>query len=109
MITQLSLFAVQTTKPQVAVDVDDAYPLPVLTPTPLSPEFSGDMRGLTFPNAAIYERAESEDHGTPFSQVDDIPIDPALAGLPLDPALLEEDVKMHFSQVSILVYLPSQC
>lgn len=67
------------------------------------------MRGLTFPNAALYEPADSEDQGTPFSYGDDIPIDPALTGLPLDPALLEEDAKMRRLQVSILVRLPSQC
>ncbi|KAJ3525042.1 hypothetical protein NM688_g8463 [Phlebia brevispora] len=61
------------------------------------------MRGLNFPNVALYERAESEDQGTPFSHGDDIPIDPALAGLPLDPALLEEDAKMRGLQVTILV------
>ena len=67
------------------------------------------MRGLNFPNVALYERAESEDQGTPFSPGDDIPIDPALTGLPLDPALLEEDAKMRGFQVLILVHLPSPC
>lgn len=67
------------------------------------------MRGLNFPNVALYERAESEEQGTPFSHGDDIPIDPALTGLLLDPALLEEDAKMRGFQVTILVRLPSLC
>ena len=67
------------------------------------------MRGLPFPNAAVYELAESEDQGTPFSPGDDIPIDPALTGLQLDPALLEEDARMRADQVSISVRPPSQC
>ena len=67
------------------------------------------MRGLPFPNAALYEQAESEDQGTPFSPDGDIPIDPALMGFPLDPALLEEDAKMRGLQVSLSVRLPSQC
>ncbi|KAH7925486.1 hypothetical protein BV22DRAFT_1011093 [Leucogyrophana mollusca] len=46
------------------------------------------MRGLPFPTTAISDREPSYDHGTPFSNGDAIPIDPALAGTPeIDPAI----------------------
>ena len=58
------------------------------------------MRALPFPNVALYQRADSEDQGTPLSQPDDIPIDPALVDLPLDPALLEAGAPMTAEHVS---------
>ncbi|KAF8558205.1 hypothetical protein OG21DRAFT_1595586 [Imleria badia] len=46
------------------------------------------MRGLPFPTNALFDREAASEHGTPFSNVDDIPIDPALAGAPpVDPAI----------------------
>lgn len=66
------------------------------------------MRGLPFPNAALYDRADSDDQGTPFSQGDDIPIDPALAALPLDPALLGHDPTVRDTPVSTPVPPPPQ-
>ncbi|KAF8842052.1 hypothetical protein BDN67DRAFT_979817 [Paxillus ammoniavirescens] len=46
------------------------------------------MRGLPFPTNAIFDRETTSEHGTPFSSVDDIPIDPALAGgLAIDSAI----------------------
>ncbi|KAI6039819.1 hypothetical protein EDC04DRAFT_2681670 [Pisolithus marmoratus] len=38
------------------------------------------MRGLPFPTHAIFDRETTSEVGTPASHVDDIPIDPALAG-----------------------------
>ncbi|KAG6332467.1 hypothetical protein ID866_6623 [Astraeus odoratus] len=40
------------------------------------------MRGLPFPPPAPFDRESTSELGTPFSNVDDIPIDPALAGTP---------------------------
>ncbi|KAI0058778.1 hypothetical protein BV25DRAFT_1890871 [Artomyces pyxidatus] len=45
------------------------------------------MRGLPFPQGAAFDRETSYEYGTPISNVDEIPIDPALAGPPIDPAL----------------------
>ncbi|KAI6094569.1 hypothetical protein EDD16DRAFT_1784082 [Pisolithus croceorrhizus] len=38
------------------------------------------MRGLPFPTNAFFDRETTSEVGTPVSHVDDIPIDPALAG-----------------------------
>ncbi len=67
------------------------------------------MRGLTFPKRALCEREESQELGTPFSHGDEIPIDPALSGPPLDPALLEEEARMRGLPVSVVVGLLPQC
>lgn len=48
------------------------------------------MRGLAFPPNAPGDREASYEYGTPISNVDDIPIDPALGGAPIDPALIME-------------------
>ena len=46
------------------------------------------MRGLPFPSNALFDREVASEHGTPFSNVDDIPIDPALADdSTIDPAI----------------------
>ena len=43
---------------------------------------------MTVPQRSGFEVGGSHDHGTPFgNSTDDIPIDPALSGPPLDPAL----------------------
>ena len=49
------------------------------------------MVGLPFPNSGADTREPSWDNGTPFSGSGDIPIDPALSEVPLDPALLAEN------------------
>ena len=61
------------------------------------------MRGLACPEAAEFEREESYENGTPFSSsnADDIPIDPALSGIPLDPALLDQTNGFHEEQVGV--------
>ncbi|KAF8907316.1 hypothetical protein CPB84DRAFT_1674945 [Gymnopilus junonius] len=46
------------------------------------------MRGLAFPASSPVDRETSYEYGTPISNVDDIPIDPALGGAPIDPALM---------------------
>lgn len=48
------------------------------------------MRGLAFPPNADVDRETSHEYGTPMSNVDDIPIDPALGGTVIDPALMME-------------------
>ncbi|KAA1467313.1 hypothetical protein DENSPDRAFT_792496, partial [Dentipellis sp. KUC8613] len=45
------------------------------------------MRGVPWPPDAPFDRETSNEYGTPASNIDDIPIDPALAGPPIDPAL----------------------
>ncbi|KAF8134977.1 hypothetical protein EV363DRAFT_1160142 [Boletus edulis] len=46
------------------------------------------MRGRPFPTNALCDREAASEHGTPFTNADDIPIDPALAGgPPIDPAI----------------------
>ena len=46
------------------------------------------MRGLAFPSDTAVDRETSYEYGTPISNVDDIPIDPALGGAAIDPALM---------------------
>jgi len=48
------------------------------------------MRGLAFPSNADVDRETSHEYGTPISNVDDIPIDPALEGGVIDPVLISE-------------------
>lgn len=60
------------------------------------------MRGLAFPSTAVYDRETSYEYGTPFSNPDDIPIDPALGGMVIDPAILAEENGMHQVQVCVL-------
>ncbi|KAG8213081.1 hypothetical protein J3R82DRAFT_11475 [Butyriboletus roseoflavus] len=49
------------------------------------------MRGLPFPSNALFDREAASERGTPFSNVDDIPIDPALAGpSAIDPAIARD-------------------
>ena len=59
------------------------------------------MRGLPFPQDAAFERETSYEYGTPASNFDDIPIDPALADPPIDPALQAYPVKLDPDQVRI--------
>ncbi|TFK40263.1 hypothetical protein BDQ12DRAFT_711658 [Crucibulum laeve] len=57
------------------------------------------MRGRAFPPDTTWEREPSHEYGTPISNVDDIPIDPALGGAPIDPALMAEDSGMNVVQI----------
>jgi hypothetical protein len=56
------------------------------------------MRGLPFPSNVVFDRETSYEYGTPVANVDDIPIDPALVGPPIDPALMigETNATSHF-------------
>ena len=61
------------------------------------------MRGLAFPLNAVYARDASYDreHGTPQSNnVDAIPIDPALSGTAIDPAITGEESGINEISVS---------
>ena len=60
------------------------------------------MRGLPFPQDAAFERETSYEYGTPASNLDDIPIDPALADPPIDPALQAFPVKLDSDQVRVV-------
>ncbi|KAF8274749.1 hypothetical protein EI94DRAFT_1712954 [Lactarius quietus] len=65
------------------------------------------MRGLPFPQDAAFERETSHEYGTPASNLDDIPIDPALADPPIDPALQDFPVKLDSDQDDISLSLPT--
>ena len=58
------------------------------------------MRGLAFPTNTVVDREASYEYGTPISNVDEIPIDPALSGAPIDPALIVENSSTNFVQAS---------
>jgi hypothetical protein len=62
------------------------------------------MRGLPFPQDAAFERETSYEYGTPASNLDEIPIDPALADPPIDPALQLHSVKIDPDQVRVPLY-----
>lgn len=65
------------------------------------------MRGLPFPQGAAFERETSYEYGTPASNLDDIPIDPALADPPIDPALQAFPVKFDSDQADGPLSLPT--
>jgi hypothetical protein len=48
------------------------------------------MRGLAFPPNAVFEREPSHEYSAPFQGGDEIPIDPALGGIAIDPAIMGE-------------------
>ncbi|OCH95441.1 hypothetical protein OBBRIDRAFT_831000 [Obba rivulosa] len=59
------------------------------------------MHGTPFSPGRAFPREQSRELSTPFSLApDDIPIDPALSGPPLDPALLSEGVDARKTEVS---------
>jgi hypothetical protein len=58
------------------------------------------MRGLAFPTNAPVDREPSYEYGTPISNVDDIPIDPALGGAAIDPALMMEPHPINVVQLN---------
>jgi hypothetical protein len=62
------------------------------------------MRGLPFPQDAAFERETSYEYGTPTSNLDDIPIDPALADPLIDPALQPFPIKIDSDQVRTRFY-----
>ena len=66
------------------------------------------MRGLPFPQDAAFERETSYEYGTPASNFDEIPIDPALADPPIDPALQLYSIKIDPDQVQVRVRLYPQ-
>ncbi|KAJ7758859.1 hypothetical protein DFH07DRAFT_867970 [Mycena maculata] len=54
------------------------------------------MRGLAIPANTEFDREPSNEYGTPFSANDDnIPIDPALGGTPIDPALIQPQINQN--------------
>ena len=55
------------------------------------------MRGLPFPSTTQYDRELSYEYGTPLNAVSDIPIDPALGGPAIDPAIIDEG-SSHFQE-----------
>ena len=65
------------------------------------------MRGLPFPSNALFDREAASERGTPFSNADDIPIDPALAGpSAIDPAIAcdRNTHSVRFQKVSCVRY-----
>ena len=58
------------------------------------------MRGLAFPSNVAFVREMSHDYGSPFPNGDNIPIDPALGGLAIDPAIMGEVNNAVHVQVS---------
>lgn len=58
------------------------------------------MRGLPFPSTVAFDRETSYEYGTPVHNSGDIPIDPALVGPPIDPALMMEENNGGTIQVS---------
>jgi hypothetical protein len=60
------------------------------------------MRGLAFPPNADIDRETSHEYGTPISNVDDIPIDPALEGTFIDPILISEGGGINGVKVGVL-------
>jgi hypothetical protein len=59
------------------------------------------MRGLAFPSNAVYNREASYDYGTQQSNnADAIPIDPALSGSAIDPAITGEKSGLNEVPVS---------
>ncbi|KAI9454545.1 hypothetical protein BJY52DRAFT_1284058 [Lactarius psammicola] len=65
------------------------------------------MGGLPFPQDAAFERETSYEYGTPASNLDDIPIDPALADPPIDPALQAFPVKLDSDQDDVPLSFPT--
>lgn len=68
------------------------------------------MRGLAFPSNAVFDREDSydRDYVTPHSSnVDVIPIDPALSGPAIDPAITGEGSGTTKVQVGVSVHSES--
>ena len=63
------------------------------------------MRGLPFPTSAQYNRELSHEYGSPINAVDPIPIDPALRGLAVDPAIVKDPAGEENSTVLLQVSL----
>jgi hypothetical protein len=58
------------------------------------------MRGLAFPSNAVYNREPSYDGPPRNNNADAIPIDPALSGPAIDPAITEEESEINEEPVS---------
>jgi hypothetical protein len=61
------------------------------------------MRGLPFPSSAQYDREASYDYGSPLNVATTIPIDPALGGPLIDPAIMREAEALVPVPVSLFV------
>jgi hypothetical protein len=61
------------------------------------------MRGLAFPSNAVYNREASYDGAPQHNNLDTIPIDPALSGSVIDPAIAEEESRINDEPVSTLI------
>lgn len=93
----MCLFTVQTSEPQVAAAPvpDDERP-PGCAMTALVSLQQAAMRLSVTPSALPSTSTSPTESGTPFYHgPDDIPIDPALHGPQVDPALLAPDVAMN--------------
>ncbi|KAF8072006.1 hypothetical protein FPV67DRAFT_1483488 [Lyophyllum atratum] len=66
------------------------------------------MRGLAFPSNASFDRETSYEYGTPVTNPNDIPIDPALAGPVIDPALMGEETNTVTRNAPHAVQSPQQ-
>ncbi|KAH9940994.1 hypothetical protein B0H21DRAFT_710749 [Amylocystis lapponica] len=87
----------------LAVVVDDRL-LPFVLER-VSPEVADSraMSSLAFPAGPSFKQSEPLDHGRPFGGgPDDIPIDPALSGLQLDPALLGEVGNVEIAEAGVV-------
>lgn len=64
------------------------------------------MRGLAFPPNGSSTPDIPDPIRSPSAALDDIPIDPALGGTPVDPALLSDAQPLISPQVSVLPHYP---
>jgi hypothetical protein len=61
------------------------------------------MRGLAFPSNAVYNREVSYDGPQQNNTPDTIPIDPALSGTAIDPAITEEECVLNEAPVGTFI------
>ena len=90
----MSLFTVQTSEPQVAAApvLDDTHPAGCMMTALVSLQQAA-MRVSMTPSALPSASTSPTEDGTPFYHgPDDIPIDPALHGPQVDPALLVPNI-----------------
>ena len=90
----MSLFTVQTSEPQVAAApvLDDAHPSGGMMTALVSLQHA-TMPVSASPSALPSASTSPTENGTPFYHgPDDIPIDPALHGPQVDPALLVPNI-----------------
>ena len=104
----MGLFTVQTSEPQVAgapVLADERLSVGLMPG--LATLAQAAMRVSATPSMLPSASTSPKEHGTPFYHgPDDIPIDPALNSLPVDPALLAPDTITNDSiEVSVVATL----